>query len=368
MRQLHFNNGTFKLMQITDTQEIAFVSPDTVKLIELALDRERPDLVVFTGDQIKGYSPTFWGDTEKKVDRVLSALLRPLEARNIPFCVTFGNHDDNCGIANHLQMPLYAKHKGFVQGTPRCATDQGTFSLPIFGSDSPSPAFCLYLIDSGKKNENGVYPPITPEQVAWYKTERERQHDETGRYLPALVFQHVPLPEYFDVLVRAKKGQKGAVEAFYSHRDEFYVLPEDALSRGDFMGESPAAADWDGGEFAALKERGDVLGVFVGHDHNNSFVLPYQGIDLGYTQGAGFNVYGPGKKRGVRVFELPERGTYTTRTVTMDMLCDFRPSNPPWEFLLTHMPTSPKQVTRHVPKALAALGAVTAAAVLIKRK
>ncbi|MBQ5968843.1 MAG: metallophosphoesterase family protein [Clostridia bacterium] len=366
--QLHFKDGRFKIMQITDTQEVSFVSPDTVKLIELALDREQPDLVVFTGDQIKGYSSTFRGHTMQKLDRVLSVLLAPLEQRSIPFCVTFGNHDDNCGVANHLQMPLYAKHAGFVQGTPRCNTDQGTFALPIFDSDNRAPAFCLYLIDSGKKNRDGIYPPVTPDQIAWYKAERDRLHDACGRYVPALVFQHVPLPEYFDVLVPAKKRQKGAVEAFYSHADEFYVLPDAALERGDFMLESPAAADWDGGEFAALKEQGDVLGVFVGHDHNNSFVLPYQGIDLGYTQGAGFHVYGPGKKRGVRVFELDEGGSYTTRTVTMDMLCDFRPANPVGEYVLTHAPTSPNQVTRHMPKLLAGIGAVTAAAVLLKKK
>lgn len=367
MQQLHFKNGFFKLMQIADTQEVSFVSPDTVRLIELALDREQPDLVVFTGDQIKGYSSTFLGDTMKKIDRTLSALLAPLEARGVPFCVTFGNHDDNCGVANHLQMPLYAKHKGFIQGRPRSDTDQGTFSLQIFDSDNRTPAFCLYLIDSGKK-QAGAYPPVTKEQIAWYRNERDRLFSENGRYLPALVFQHIPLPEYFNVLVHAEKTQKGAVEAFGAHKGEFYVLPQDAVARGDFLLEAPAAAEWDGGEFAALKEKGDVLGVFAGHDHNNSFVLPYQGVDLGYAQGAGFHVYGPGSRRGVRIFELEERGAYTTRTVTMGQLCDFRPHNRVGEFLLVHAPTTPQQVTRHIPKVLSAIGAVTAAALLLKRK
>ena len=369
MQQLHFKNGTFKIMQITDTQEVSFLSPDTVKLIDLALEREQPDLVVFTGDQIKGYSTTFFGNTMKKLDRVLSETLAPLEKRGIPFCVTFGNHDDNCGVKNHLQMPLYAKHKGFVQGTPRCETDQGTFSIQIHDSENRAPVFCLYLFDSGKK-QNGAYPPITPAQVAWYRSERDRLHDVCGRYLPALVFQHIPLPEYFNVLVRAERGQKGAVEAFGAHANEFFVLPQDAIDRGDFMLEAPAAADSDGGEFAALKEKGDVLGVFVGHDHNNSFVLPYQGIDLGYAQGAGFHVYGPGKKRGVRVFTLSENDPthYETYTVTMDMLCDFKPSNPIGEYLLVHAPTTPQQVTRQIPKVLAGLGAVTAAIIFLKKK
>ena len=45
----------FKIMQIADTQETPDVSPDTLSLINSALDREKPDLVIFTGDQIKGY-------------------------------------------------------------------------------------------------------------------------------------------------------------------------------------------------------------------------------------------------------------------------------------------------------------------------
>ena len=42
-------------MQITDIQEIPAVSPDTTALLEAAIEAENPDLVVYTGDQIKGY-------------------------------------------------------------------------------------------------------------------------------------------------------------------------------------------------------------------------------------------------------------------------------------------------------------------------
>ena len=54
------------------------------------------------------------------------------------------------------------------------------------------------------------------------------------------------------------------------------------------------------------------MGVYFGHDHNNSFNGKVDGIDLGYTQGAGFHVYGPGKDRGVRVIELKKDGSFCT--------------------------------------------------------
>ena len=59
---MHFNSdGKFKIMQITDIQEIPKVSPDTLKLINAALESEKPDLAVFTGDQIKGYGVSYKG-------------------------------------------------------------------------------------------------------------------------------------------------------------------------------------------------------------------------------------------------------------------------------------------------------------------
>lgn len=48
-------DGLFKIMQITDMQEIPKISPDTMALLDAAIEDEKPDLVVYTGDQIKGY-------------------------------------------------------------------------------------------------------------------------------------------------------------------------------------------------------------------------------------------------------------------------------------------------------------------------
>ena len=54
----HFRpDGTFRVMQFADIQDVAPVSPDSLALMATALDAERPDLVVLTGDQVKGYAP-----------------------------------------------------------------------------------------------------------------------------------------------------------------------------------------------------------------------------------------------------------------------------------------------------------------------
>ena len=45
---LSFKNETFKILQIADTQEGKKISPDTLDLINASLDREEPDLVVYS--------------------------------------------------------------------------------------------------------------------------------------------------------------------------------------------------------------------------------------------------------------------------------------------------------------------------------
>ena len=94
---LNFNNGKFKIMQIADIQEDVPLNPDTVKLIDLALEKEKPDLVVLTGDQIHGYSPCYRSNAEEKAEICIDGFLEPIVRRNIPFAFTFGNHDDDGG-------------------------------------------------------------------------------------------------------------------------------------------------------------------------------------------------------------------------------------------------------------------------------
>lgn len=344
---LRFNSDhKFKIMQIADTQEIPAVSPDTLSLINNALDREKPDLVIFTGDQIKGYSKKFKKDPAI-IESTIDILVEPIAKRNIPFMVTYGNHDAQCGVDNRGQYKFYAKYDNFISGDLRNADDVGTADIQIYSSTEDKPVFELYIIDShGKAKDGAGYAPVDKEQIEWYVSRREQLKAENGDYLPSLVFQHIPVPEFFDVIKKVPKGTKGAVPAYGEHENEYFVLNDETIAEGGFMLESPASPDVNTGEFEAMSEKGDVLGIYVGHDHNNSFVVKYKGVDLGYTQGAGFNVYGPGENRGVRIFELDETAPreYKTHTATFKELCGTKIKTPVKEFIYKHAPTSPRAV------------------------
>ena len=364
---LRFNSDhKFKIMQIADTQEIPAVSPDTLSLINNALDREKPDLVIFTGDQIKGYSKKFKKDPAI-IESTIDILVEPIAKRNIPFMVTYGNHDTQCGVDNRGQYKFYAKYDNFISGDLRNADDVGTADIQIYSSTEDKPVFELYIIDShGKAKDGAGYAPVDKEQIEWYVSRREQLKAENGDYLPSLVFQHIPVPEFFDVIKKVPKGAKGAVPAYGEHENEYFVLNDETIAEGGFMLESPASPDVNTGEFEAMSEKGDVLGIYVGHDHNNSFVVKYKGVDLGYTQGAGFNVYGPGENRGVRIFELDETAPreYKTHTATFKELCGTKIKTPVKEFIYKHAPTSPRAVKPILIKVgigIAAIAAVYAA-------
>ncbi|MBQ8504041.1 MAG: metallophosphoesterase family protein [Clostridia bacterium] len=334
---LSFKNGKFKIMQIADIQEDIPLNLDTVKLIDLALEKEKPDLVVLTGDQIQGYSACYLKDSEKKAEKCIDSFLEPIVKRNIPFCFTFGNHDDDCKVNKAKQLKMYGKYESCVFGEADDRFDEGTFSLKIRDSQNKKDIFALYLLDSGKMQKNGTYAPMKQERIQWLHEQKQR-----NGYLPAFLFQHIPFPEYYDILEKCSPFKKGAVEAFRSRKNTYYILPGKSNENDEFMGETPGAPEINSGEFDEIKKDGDIFAVWVGHDHINSFRRSYQGVDLGYCQGAGFNTYGPGKNRGVRIFVLNEEElrNYETYTVTMGELCDFKPSKPLKEFVFTHMPSS----------------------------
>ena len=357
--KLKFKNGKFKIMQIADVQDIFPVSADSIKLLTLALKQEKPDLAVFTGDQVYGLDPRLRiGNTRANVEAIIASYLAPLNEANVPFCVTFGNHDAQCGISNAEQSLIYSKYPGFIGGMQRDG-DPGTTAIPVYDESGKRRIFEIFLFDSGGQSATGEYFPVKEEQLDWYK-EIRRSEKENGENIPHIVFQHIPVPEFFDVIKKVPRRTKGAVEAFRTHKNEFYVLPDEIKANGGFMLESPATPDKNSGEFDILKSDGGCLAVAVGHDHNNSFV---------YTQCAGFNVYGPKRKRGVRIFELDENNAnvFTERTVTFDDLCSDKLRKPLTEFVLTHIPTSMEQVKR-IAAVAAAAAAMTAASIITIKK
>ncbi len=372
---MRFTKGKkFKIMQITDMQEIPAVSPDTIALLEAAVEAEKPDLVVYTGDQIKGYGVTYKGkgkELENAVAQTIYKLLEPVTKRNIPFAVTFGNHDRQVGISNKDQFEdIYKSLPNCVGEQPaELSEDGGTCFIPIKASDgSDRDVFNLYLFDSGTDAKGGGYEPFDVKIIDWYKKTREELKEKNGAYVPSIVFQHIPMCEYYNALKRVKKGTKGAIRAFRTHKNEYYVLG-DSCRKGDMLLEPPSIPNENTGEFEAVSEKGDVMAVFVGHDHKNSFVGRYKNVDLGFTQSSGFNVYGNRTKRGVRIIELDEDkpGEYETYTRTFDELVGTKVQKPLYDYFSSKAPETVDAAIPMIEKAVAIIAAIVAVVILLAK-
>ena len=274
-------NGTFKIVQFTDLHWGNGSAQDqqTLALMAAVLDVEQPDLVVFTGDNIGGGKCL-------SAANAIRAFTRPCIERRTPWAAVFGNHDDECHASREEQMRIMRElDYCLAEPGPKAVSGVGNYILPIRASHGRKTAARLYLLDShGDSQVPGIegYAWVKPDQIEWYRTQAlKHRHTEDAEPLPALAFFHIPLPEFDTV-----------------------------WDRGNCIGEkneSVCCPQINSGLFAALLEVGDVLGVFVGHDHVNDYMGNLAGIWLAYGRGTGFDTYGKeGFPRGARVILLEE--------------------------------------------------------------
>lgn len=368
-KKLQFRkDGTFKIVQITDIHGVYKKTRDTTRLIEGVLDREKPDLVVFTGDQIKGYCPSYMtGDKTKKVEQAIDNYTEPVNRRGIPFLVTFGNHDPQVGIPNERQMEMYRAFDCCVLPEDGYEYGAGTYSVPVLRSDGSKPAFNIYMIDSGGNAKGGGYDAVQPEKIAWYRSVRDKLYEKWGSYIPSFVFQHIPVHEIYNLLEQVDKNDPDAIKAYRTHKGEYYKL-RDAFADGDTkLHEPPCIPDSNTGEFEAMKENGDVIGMHFGHDHMNNFIGTYDGIDMSYSPSCGFNEYGNGTERGIRVFVLHEQDIrrYDTYVVTYRQLFGTKVIEPLRKSIYDHIPTSLDAAIPLIIKGVLGLAALIALIVLL---
>ncbi|MBQ7542709.1 MAG: metallophosphoesterase family protein [Clostridia bacterium] len=336
-------DGTFKILQLTDVHGICKKTPDTSRLIEGVLDQEKPDLVVITGDQIKGYGLSYLhGDKHKKVEQAIDNYTEPIDRRGIPFAVTFGNHDPQVGYSTAEQMKMYEVFDSCIIPDEELSYGPGTFSLPIYGSESEEPAVNLYMIDSGGSAPEGGYQSVETEKIDWYRAVREKLHEKWGRYVPSMVFQHIPVHEIYNLFDEVDKKHPDAVKTYRIHKGQFFKLKDEFVHDDVKLYEPASISDVNTGEFDALTEKGEVFAMYFGHDHQNNFVGNYKGVDMGYGPSCGFNEYGNGVERGCRIIELNEKDIrkYRTYVVTYRQLFGKKVIKPFQKSFYDKIPTS----------------------------
>jgi metallophosphoesterase superfamily enzyme len=103
----------------------------TTTLVSHILDVEKPDLVVFTGDQLNGQGTT-WDPMS-----VLAKFAKAVIQHKTPWAAVFGNHDDEDGVLKEAQIQLLkALPYNLVERGPKDVHGVGNYLLKVLSADA----------------------------------------------------------------------------------------------------------------------------------------------------------------------------------------------------------------------------------------
>lgn len=313
---LHFNeNGKFRIMQISDIQDNEELDVRSFDLIDTAIERLEPDLIVLTGDNTWEHT-----GTRKSTETAIRSVCDIIEKHGVPFAPVFGNHDGSNIHGRKFAMSVYASYPHCVGGY---LNGDATYNLLIKGSDKKSIVYNIYMIDSGANAVQGGYAAVSPKQIEWCgNVAGALKKANGGNAVPSLLFQHIAVPEvYSELMLEAPEGTEGAVKGqTKSWNDKFYVLNSDRATGKLEEGPCPPNLNTYNDQYANWIKQGDIVGAFFGHDHVDDFMgLTKDNIFLGFGRSAGFgeSCYGNDDEmldRAVRVIDLDENDLSTFKT------------------------------------------------------
>ena len=270
------NNHTFKIAQFTDmhwdnNSPKCAVTTETIRKV---LAAEKPDLAVLTGDIV----------TAVPAKEGWLAVAEIFAEARMPWAVTLGNHDAEPEITRDQIFELLQALPYFVGSKGPELYGCGNYTLPVKSSDGQSVAAVVWCMDSNdypKDKKIGNYDWIQFDQIGWYrKTSDQYTARNNGMPLPSLMFFHIPLVEYNNVA-----GKETTV---------------------GLKNEGIASSEINSGLFASMVEKKDVMGVFVGHDHDNDYIGIHHDIALAFGQITGADAPYGDLEPGSRIIELHE--------------------------------------------------------------
>ncbi|GAM17873.1 hypothetical protein SAMD00019534_010480 [Acytostelium subglobosum LB1] len=246
---------------------------------------------MLSGDMISGYNKNFLNLS--LYHEVWHMLTSPMIERNIPWSITFGNHDAEGLYSGSMLVDLDRQHSAELSLSQHGSINgvgETNYILPILSSnptDQDKVASLIYIFDSDNPGcgRLGDWGCIRPQQVEWYQ-----QQSDLHNRVPSVAFVHVPPVEVIDL---------------WSNFDVY----------GDFGDASVCCYNTSHSRFIdAMIERQDIKGLYFGHDHKNDFHGDYHGIDLGYGRKTGYGSYDPKYTQGARVILLQETPQFQLST------------------------------------------------------
>lgn len=270
------SNHEFKIAQFTDIHwcdDSIAKCEKTLASMQAVIDTEKPDLIIITGDVI----------TDHPAVKGWKSIINFFHKQGIPYAVTMGNHDAEFLSKDSIYTmltddPVYVGVRG------NQVSGYGNMTISLYASDgSDKVNGVIYLIDSNdypKDNLFGKYDWIHFDQIEWYRRESDRFTAKNGgKPVPSLAYFHIPLMEYAQVV--------GKPDTFGN--------PCEGIGSGGV----------NSGMFASILDKGDIMGVFAGHDHVDDYIGIRSDVALAFGRNSGWNAYGF-FERGGRIVVMKE--------------------------------------------------------------
>ena len=289
----------FKIMHLTDIHigggfMTKSVDEKALNAIALMVTKEKPDLVIATGDiafPVPYRAGTFNNHSGAR------AFADLMESLGVYWDVTFGNHDaeaysyfDRKAMADFYENENY--EYCLFQSGPEDVDGYGNHVIEVKNSEGVITQ-AMILIDSQAYIKNniiesikGTYDNIHPNQIEWYENEILRMNAENEKTnkesvpVKSLAFFHIPLTEMLD-------GWNEFTENNYQDTENFKFID-------GIMGEDGKIVYCGLGEdnmFEKMLELGSTKAMFNGHDHLNSATFDYKGIQFSYGYSVDYFAY-----------------------------------------------------------------------------
>lgn len=275
------SDGDFRVLMFTDTHLNGKKATDiqTVSYIVKNITEQKPDLVIFGGDNVSsGFN--------KKRNNEFAQLMENL---GVYWAAVLGNHEGEglLAVSREENVDIFSSYNYCLMRNGKADVDgNGNFTINVLDKDSKIiQAFFLmdsgsYMTDEAKKeygvtDDGEVYDGVKESQVNWYKTTHDAIEAEYGKFRSVTV---IHIPPY-------------QAEQEYEEGDFLYGEKREGVCESGF----------DSGLVDAMIQKGSAQAVYFGHDHVNNFGVMYESLLFSYIQPSGYGVYNMESK-----FDAPE--------------------------------------------------------------
>ncbi|MBO5936393.1 MAG: metallophosphoesterase [Clostridia bacterium] len=290
------DGGDFKVVMFSDTHLNGSKDTDImcVEYIIENITREKPDLVIFGGDNISS-ALSYKRTTE---------FCQLMENLGVYWAAVFGNHDGE-GVLTYTKKQLAEIYSSYDHCLLKPGVENidgyGNYTVNILNEDD-SIKEVFFFMDSGEYStekekaqyeatSDSTYDGVKESQVQWYKDKHDALTEEFGEFQSVTV---IHIPPY-------QSGLTEEMDFIYGSRNE-----------------NVCEAGYDSGLFDALKEKNTCQAVYYGHDHVNDYGVMYKGILLSYIQSSGYSSYNMGSRdlpesewlQGCTILSIREDGTF----------------------------------------------------------